>query len=57
MMETCFKRLKDFKILREESFCHGKSTTDKLQKIKIAFEAVAVLVQFDCENGHPLFEP
>jgi len=56
MMESCFKRFKDFKILRE-SFRHGNGTADKLQKIKIAFEAVAVLVQFDCENGHPLFEP
>lgn len=43
-------------ILRE-GFRHGKSTDDKLQKVKVAFEAVAVLIQYDCENGHTLFEP
>lgn len=56
MMETCFGRMKTFRILRE-AFRHGASTADKLQKIKNAFEAVAVIVQYDCENGHPLFEP
>ena len=56
MMESCFTRLRSYRILRE-AFRHGKSTADKLHKIKIAFEAVAVLVQYDCENGHPLFEP
>ena len=55
MQETCFKRFKDFKILHE-CFHYGKSTDDKLQKIKMVFEAVAVLIQFDCENGKPLFE-
>ena len=55
MQETCFKRLKDFNFLRE-SFRHGKGTTDKLAKIELAFEAVAVLCQYDFENGHRLFE-
>lgn len=55
MQETCFKRLKDFKVLRE-SFRHGKGTDDKLEKIKISFEATAVLLQYDFENGHSLFE-
>ena len=31
MQETCFKRIKDYKVLRE-SFCHGKNTKDKLKK-------------------------
>lgn len=56
MMETCFGRMKTFRILRE-AFRHGTSTDDKLRKIKNAFEAVAVIVQYDCEYGHPLFEP
>jgi hypothetical protein len=56
MMETCFGRLKSFRILRE-TFRHGTGTADKLNKVKMVFEAAAVLVQYDCENGHPLFEP
>lgn len=56
MMETCFKRLKDFNCINGP-FRHGNSTADKLTKIKMVFEAAAVLVQYDCENGHPLFEP
>ena len=55
LQETFFKRCKDFKVLRE-SFCHGTSTNDKLNKIKIAFKSVAVLIFYDIENGHPLFE-
>jgi len=45
MQETCFKRFKDFKVLRE-AFRHGSGTEDKLRKIKIAFESVAVLVEY-----------
>eukprot|EP00985_Skeletonema_marinoi_P029694 scaffold28674_cov66-Skeletonema_marinoi.AAC.1 len=41
MQETCFKRFKDFRVLRE-SFRHGKSTEDKLAKIKSSFEAVVL---------------
>ena len=56
MQETCFKRLKDFKVLRE-SFRHGKKgTADKLEAIQRSFEATAVLLQYDFEDGHPLFE-
>jgi len=47
--------MKDFKVLRE-SFRHGKGTEKRLKKIKGAFEAVAVLNQYEFENGHPLFE-
>ena len=56
MMETCFTRLKFFTCVIGP-FRHGNSTTDKLNKVKLAFEAAAVLVQFDCKNGRPLFEP
>jgi hypothetical protein len=55
MNKTCNGRLKNFKVVRE-SFRHGSDTNDKLKKIKLAFEAAAVLVQYDIENGHPLFE-
>jgi hypothetical protein len=55
MLETCNGRLKNFKVVRE-SFRHGQGTNDKLKKIKVAFEAAAVLVQYDIENGHSLFE-
>lgn len=53
--ETCNGRLKNFKVVRE-SFRHGTDAEDKLKKIKMAFEAAAVLVQYDIENGHSLFE-
>lgn len=53
--ETCNGRLKNFKVVRE-SFRHGIDAEDKLKKIKMAFEAAAVLVQYDIENGHSLFE-
>jgi len=55
MQETLFKRLKDFKVLRGP-FRHGQGTKDKLEKIKLCFEACLVLVQYDIENGHPLFQ-
>ena len=55
MQETCFKRFKDFKIL-DSRFRHGKGTDAKLQKVQAAFEATAVLLQYDFENGHRLFE-
>jgi hypothetical protein len=55
MNETANGRLKSFKALRE-AFRHGTSTNDKLKKIKMTFEAAAVLVQYDIENGHPLME-
>ena len=38
MQETVFKRMKDFKVLRGP-FRHGQGTEDKLEKIKLCFEA------------------
>lgn len=55
MNETCNGRFKNFKAARE-SFHYGTDANDKLKKIKMAFEAVAVLVEYDIENGHGLFE-
>ena len=55
MQETCFKRFKNFEVLRE-SFRHGKGTDDKLMKIKMSFEATAVLVEYDLENSYGLFQ-
>ena len=55
MLETCNGRFKVFKIVRE-AFRHGGGTEDKLKKIKTSFSAVAVLVQYDIECGHGLFE-
>ena len=55
MQETCFKRIKDYKVLRE-SFRHGKNTKDKLKKVGMSFDAVVVLVQLDIATDHPLFE-
>ena len=47
--ETFNGRIKSFKILNHR-FRHG------LKKHKDCFTAVCVLVQYDMENGHPLFE-
>ena len=47
--ETLFKRFKEFGILRQR-FRHG------FELHKIVLDAVAVIVQFDMENGRPLFE-
>ena len=55
MQETCFKRLKGFGVLGG-TFRHGKNKEDKLKKIGIIFDACAVLLQYDIENGYPLFE-
>lgn len=46
--ETFFKRIKDFQIIQQRF-------RSDIAKHKIAFEAVCVLVQYDIENGHPLF--
>jgi hypothetical protein len=46
--ETFNGRLKNFKILAER-FRHG------VVKHKTAFEAVCVMVQYEMENGHPMF--
>jgi DDE superfamily endonuclease len=47
--ETFFKRIKDYQILRQEF-------RSEMQYHQMVFEAVCVLVQYDMENGHPLFE-
>jgi hypothetical protein len=62
-VETANGRFKNFKILTT-GFRHyagpagiedEQKTIAKLSKIKTAFEAVVVLVEYDIENGHPLF--
>ena len=56
MNETANGRLKSFKVVLD-SFCHGKKDTDdKMAKIRLSFEAAAVLVEYDIENGPSLFE-
>ena len=55
MQETVFKRLKDFKVLGE-TFRHGRGTQDKLEKLKMVFEATAVLMEYDIEYEGGLFE-
>ena len=47
--ETFNGRIKKFTIL-DERFHHG------VAKHKAVFEAVCVIVQYDMENGHPLFD-
>jgi len=47
--ETLYKRFKDFGILRQR-FRHG------FHQHKLVLDAVAVIVQYDMENGHPLFD-
>ena len=47
--ETVNSRFKFFNIL-DHRFRHGR------EKHKMCFEAVCVIVQYDMENGHPLFE-
>ena len=55
MNETANSRFKAFNVVRGP-FRHGKNTNDKLKKIKYSVEAVVVLVEYDIESGHPLFE-
>jgi len=35
---------------------HGMGTKDKMDKHKACTEAVAIIVQYDFDNGHPPFE-
>jgi hypothetical protein len=42
-------RIKNFSVL-DQRFRHG------VAKHKACFEAVCVMVQYDMENGHPMFE-
>lgn len=53
--ESLHSRLKSFNILKN-CFRHGRGTTDKMEFHKECVHAVCVLVQYDMDNGHPLFE-
>ncbi len=53
--ETFFKGLKDYKILNDR-FAYGCSTRERMDLHKTVVEAVAVIKQYDYENGHPPFE-
>ena len=53
--ESFHTRLKSFHILRYR-FRHGSSTESKMETHKMCVEAICVIVQYDLENGHPLFE-
>lgn len=53
--ETVNTRLKFFEVIGGR-FRHGKGAKDKLKLHQMCFDAVSVLVQYDMENGHPLFE-
>ncbi len=53
--ETVFKKLKDWKILKHH-FAYGNTTIERMKLHKMAVEAIAVIRQFDYENGHPPFE-
>ena len=55
MQETIFVRFKSFNVLTA-GFRHGKNTKDKMNKVGEAFDAVAVLIQLDIKNGHPLMD-
>lgn len=53
--ETFHWRLKAFNILGHR-FRHGKSTKHRKELHKMSVEAVAVIIQYDYENGHPPFD-
>jgi hypothetical protein len=53
--ETFFKGLKDWKILNDH-FAYGNNTKERMKLHKMAVEAIAVIRQYDYENGHPPFE-
>ena len=53
--ETCNWRFKCFNIL-DGRFRHGKNTQHRLDLHEMVVEAVAGIVQYDYENGHPPFD-
>ena len=53
--ESLHTRFSSFGVLKER-FRHGKGTQNKLDFHQTCAEAVCVIVQYDFENGHPLFE-
>ena len=53
--ESMHTRLTSFGVLSQR-FRHGKGTKDKMEFHQMCCEAVCVIVQYDLENGHTLFE-
>ncbi len=53
--ETFFKGLKDWRILKHR-FAYGRGTKERMDMHKMVVEAIAVICQYDYENGHPPFE-
>ena len=53
--ETLFKGLKDWRILKHH-FTYGWDTKDRMEMHKMIVEAIAVIRQYDYENGHLPFE-
>jgi hypothetical protein len=53
--ESLHSRFSSFGVLKER-FRHGKGTQNKMDLHQSCAEAVCVIVQYDFENGHPLFE-
>jgi hypothetical protein len=53
--ESFNSRLKAFNVLSAR-FRHGSSTKDKMDRHKACVEAICVLVQYDMDNGYPLFQ-
>ena len=53
--ETLHWRLKSFNILGNR-FRHGVNTEERMHLHKMVVEAVAGIVQYDYENGHPPFD-
>jgi hypothetical protein len=53
--KTFFKGLKDWKILKDR-FAYGNNTKERMKLHKMAVKAIAVIFQYDYENGHPPFE-
>ena len=53
--ESLHTRLKSFNYLYHR-FRHGKSTQNKMELHKMCVEAVCVIVQYDMENGSPIFD-
>ena len=53
--ESLHSRLKSFNCLYHR-FRHGTSTQDKMDLHKMCVESVCVIVQYDMENGSPIFD-
>ena len=53
--QETFKELKDWRILKHH-FTYGGGTKDRMEMHKMVVEAIAVIRQYDYENGHPPFE-